>query len=286
MTQRYNEGKMYKLGDLLSPKDVAELTGKSVRTIRNHLQAGRFPDATKVGQVYRIPYSGYVAYAGKEVDGARGGPSAVASSDETVPRTAVTQLNGMYAVDFSPAVVPNFKAAKGLEGIVVEETFGTTLVQAKIGDYATVLVLAYQPDSKANPARARLYVQSGLFKKDFATAASYLISLEKAVVAMYGQDLSGLLSQNEKDQLGIPKALDAGAYSQPPPQSDGKNLTVDEAAAILRVAPKTVYRYIANDQLKGTRFGGAVRVTEGDLKHFIEQGKGRVRKRTNGAIKK
>ena len=46
-------------------------------------------------------------------------------------------------------------------------------------------------------------------------------------------------------------------------------LTVDEVAQLLRVAPKTVYRYLSQGQLPSVRFGGAVRVSRDDLLSFL-----------------
>lgn len=50
-------------------------------------------------------------------------------------------------------------------------------------------------------------------------------------------------------------------------------LTVEEAAEILRVDPKTVYRLINNDELKAALFGRVYRIDRSDLNEFLEQAK-------------
>ncbi|MEK7138185.1 MAG: helix-turn-helix domain-containing protein [Patescibacteria group bacterium] len=49
-------------------------------------------------------------------------------------------------------------------------------------------------------------------------------------------------------------------------------LTIQEAAKQLKVHPQTLYRWTREmpDKLKVTRFGGAVRIDEKDLQHFID----------------
>ncbi|GEM_PF-6958776 len=55
----------------------------------------------------------------------------------------------------------------------------------------------------------------------------------------------------------------------PQPATPPALLTVDEVALLLRVAPKTVYRYLSQGQLPSVRFGGAVRVSRDDLLSFF-----------------
>jgi excisionase family DNA binding protein len=45
--------------------------------------------------------------------------------------------------------------------------------------------------------------------------------------------------------------------------------TIAETAEMLRVATRTVRRRIASGELTAHRFGGAVRIAEGDLRAFL-----------------
>jgi excisionase family DNA binding protein len=48
-----------------------------------------------------------------------------------------------------------------------------------------------------------------------------------------------------------------------------KFLTVKQVAEALGVSPRTVWRWIKNEELTVHRFGGAVRVAEADFKAFL-----------------
>lgn len=54
-----------------------------------------------------------------------------------------------------------------------------------------------------------------------------------------------------------------------------KLYTMPEVAKILKVALQTVRNFIERGDLMATKLGGAVRITESDLKAFIEKGKGK-----------
>jgi len=47
------------------------------------------------------------------------------------------------------------------------------------------------------------------------------------------------------------------------------NLTIREAAAWARVTPGSVKRWIYDGKLRGTYFGGALRIARHDLENFI-----------------
>jgi excisionase family DNA binding protein len=55
----------------------------------------------------------------------------------------------------------------------------------------------------------------------------------------------------------------------PPAPAKVAFYTVNEVADMLAVSPRTVRRWIKNDQLVAHGFGGAVRIAEADLKVFI-----------------
>lgn len=55
-------------------------------------------------------------------------------------------------------------------------------------------------------------------------------------------------------------------------------LTVEEAAALLKVDPKTVYRLINDGQLKAAAIGRVYRIEETDLDDFIRQSKLKVQR--------
>lgn len=50
--------------------------------------------------------------------------------------------------------------------------------------------------------------------------------------------------------------------------------TVDEAAVILKVHKRTVWNYIKDGKLKACTFGKAKKITETDLKEFINSSRG------------
>ena len=47
---------------------------------------------------------------------------------------------------------------------------------------------------------------------------------------------------------------------------------LQEVAEILKVSRQTIYNYVTAKKLKATKYGKEYRVTEADLKEFIEQG--------------
>jgi excisionase family DNA binding protein len=53
------------------------------------------------------------------------------------------------------------------------------------------------------------------------------------------------------------------------PRDRIKFFTIAEVAEMLRVATRTVRRRIASGELTAHRFGGAVRIAEGDLRAFL-----------------
>lgn len=57
---------------------------------------------------------------------------------------------------------------------------------------------------------------------------------------------------------------------------DDALLTVDEAAAYLRVDPKTVYRLINSNELKAVMVGRVYRIEGRDLLEFVKQSKIKV----------
>jgi excisionase family DNA binding protein len=57
-----------------------------------------------------------------------------------------------------------------------------------------------------------------------------------------------------------------------------KLLTVEEAAKILRVDPKTVYRLISDNELKAALIGRVYRIDVKDLDDFIHKSKIKVQK--------
>ena len=48
-------------------------------------------------------------------------------------------------------------------------------------------------------------------------------------------------------------------------------LTAGEAAKLLMITPRTVYRMIENGEIATVRFGGSVRIRKQDLERFIEK---------------
>jgi len=50
-------------------------------------------------------------------------------------------------------------------------------------------------------------------------------------------------------------------------------MTVEEAAALLRVDPKTVYRLINNNELKAVLIGRVYRIDSTDLDDFLRRAK-------------
>lgn len=54
--------------------------------------------------------------------------------------------------------------------------------------------------------------------------------------------------------------------------ADIKLYTLQEVADILKVTRQTIYNYVTSKRIKATKFGREYRVTEEDLKQFIENG--------------
>ncbi len=54
---------------------------------------------------------------------------------------------------------------------------------------------------------------------------------------------------------------------------DFKLYTLQEVAEILKVNRQTIYRYVTAKRLKATKYGKEYRVTEENLKEFIENGR-------------
>ena len=52
-----------------------------------------------------------------------------------------------------------------------------------------------------------------------------------------------------------------------------KLYTLQEVADILKVSRQTIYNYVTAKKLKATKYGKEYRVTEENLKEFIEKGK-------------
>lgn len=52
----------------------------------------------------------------------------------------------------------------------------------------------------------------------------------------------------------------------------GKIYTLQEVAELLQLTDRTVYSYIKNGYLKGFRVGGYWRITEAELKNWIDEG--------------
>lgn len=52
-----------------------------------------------------------------------------------------------------------------------------------------------------------------------------------------------------------------------------KLYTVDDVAGMLRVSPRTVYRYLRCGELGGSRIGGVWRFREDDVRRFVEGGR-------------
>jgi len=48
-------------------------------------------------------------------------------------------------------------------------------------------------------------------------------------------------------------------------------LTAGEAAKLLMITPRTVYRMMENGEIATVRFGGSVRIRRQDLEDFIEK---------------
>lgn len=55
-------------------------------------------------------------------------------------------------------------------------------------------------------------------------------------------------------------------------------MTVENAAAVLKVDPKTVYRLINDGQLKAAAIGRVYRIDEEDLHDFIQKSKLKVQR--------
>lgn len=55
--------------------------------------------------------------------------------------------------------------------------------------------------------------------------------------------------------------------------TDIKLFTLQEVADVLRVSRQTIYNYVTAKKLRATKYGKEYRVTEADLKEFIENGK-------------
>ena len=52
-----------------------------------------------------------------------------------------------------------------------------------------------------------------------------------------------------------------------------KLYTLQEVADILKVSRQTIYNYVTAKKLKATKYGKEYRVTEENLREFIEKGK-------------
>ena len=52
-----------------------------------------------------------------------------------------------------------------------------------------------------------------------------------------------------------------------------KLYTVEQVAEILQMKMNSIYRYIYRNQLKHHKVGGAIRISESQLKEFLEKGK-------------
>jgi excisionase family DNA binding protein len=55
--------------------------------------------------------------------------------------------------------------------------------------------------------------------------------------------------------------------------ADVKLYTLQEVADVLRVSRQTIYNYVTVKKLRATKYGKEYRVTETDLKEFIENGR-------------
>lgn len=55
--------------------------------------------------------------------------------------------------------------------------------------------------------------------------------------------------------------------------SEIKLYTLQEVADILKVSRQTIYNYVTAKKLKATKYGKEYRVTEENLKEFIEKGR-------------
>lgn len=62
------------------------------------------------------------------------------------------------------------------------------------------------------------------------------------------------------------------------PKPETPLMTVEEAAAYLRVEPKTVYRLINDNEVKAIIIGRVYRIDMADLQEFIKQSKIKVQK--------
>ncbi len=54
---------------------------------------------------------------------------------------------------------------------------------------------------------------------------------------------------------------------------DIKLYTLQEVANILKVSRQTIYNYVTINKLKATKYGKEYRVTEENLREFIEKGR-------------
>lgn len=61
--------------------------------------------------------------------------------------------------------------------------------------------------------------------------------------------------------------------TNPPQANQPQLMTVEEAASVLRVDPKTVYRLINNNELKAVLIGRVYRIDSTDLEDFLRRAK-------------
>lgn len=182
-------------------------------------------------------------------------------------RTMPARLTGSETILPNPAKIPEL-----MEEFMVWLKSDNQDNPAIIAADAHFRLVSIHPFPDGNGRTSRLLMNLILMQEGYPPAiirkedrAVYIDSLEKGQKTGNLEDFCRLVYES------VDRSLDIYLEALEPRASDQRFYTTDEVAAILKVDPESVRRYVRSGKLKAVKLGGKfIRVERADLDRFIE----------------
>lgn len=179
----------------------------------------------------------------------------------------------------SQTVLPNPVKVPGMMKEFVTWLVGKNIDNpVKIAADAHFKLVSIHPFTDGNGRTSRLLMNLLLMQEGFPPAIirkeerlAYINALEKAQVKGDLADFYDLIFEAADRSLDIYLgALEPERISIPKPSPEQRFYTTEEVAALLKVDPESVRRYVRNGKLKAVKLGGKfIRIDRADLDKFI-----------------
>lgn len=191
---------------------------------------------------------------------------------------------GRYRTQHAPligsqTVLPNPVKVPGMMKEFVTWLVGKNIDNpVKIAADAHFKLVSIHPFTDGNGRTSRLLMNLLLMQEGFPPAIirkeerlAYINALEKAQVKGDLADFYDLIFEAADRSLDIYLgALEPERISIPKPSPEQRFYTTEEVAALLKVDPESVRRYVRNGKLKAVKLGGKfIRIDRADLDKFI-----------------